>query len=215
MRLEGLGRTKPGSMSSNAAQRLDGLTMGHGQFTALAVAPFPIDVQKWINGLFDRSGADLNKEELLRGYATAAGEYNGIVMSLASAEDEFELPELLDEIEYARSWSRGFVNVMMEAPEEWERLLKGTLARNSTNPMRILDLGPEDEAAKQEMAKTLSISVDEFELALVGSLRTAILKLYKVAKALRGPTQPIATAPSRNDPCICNSGKKYKKCCGA
>ena len=21
--------------------------------------------------------------------------------------------------------------------------------------------------------------------------------------------------PSRNDPCLCNSGKKYKKCCGA
>ncbi|MBU3018747.1 SEC-C domain-containing protein [Paraglaciecola agarilytica] len=27
-------------------------------------------------------------------------------------------------------------------------------------------------------------------------------------------TQKFAKTPSRNDPCLCGSGKKYKKCCG-
>jgi SWIM/SEC-C metal-binding protein len=34
-------------------------------------------------------------------------------------------------------------------------------------------------------------------------------------RALNPPTPVIAAAtPSRNDPCPCGSGKKYKKCCG-
>ncbi len=30
------------------------------------------------------------------------------------------------------------------------------------------------------------------------------------------PVEPIVTQdkPNRNDPCLCGSGKKYKKCCG-
>ncbi|MEP2602558.1 MAG: SEC-C metal-binding domain-containing protein, partial [Paraglaciecola sp.] len=27
-------------------------------------------------------------------------------------------------------------------------------------------------------------------------------------------TVTVEKAPARNDPCICGSGKKYKKCCG-
>jgi uncharacterized protein YecA (UPF0149 family) len=27
--------------------------------------------------------------------------------------------------------------------------------------------------------------------------------------------QEVEETPGRNDPCICGSGKKYKKCCGA
>jgi SWIM/SEC-C metal-binding protein len=35
-------------------------------------------------------------------------------------------------------------------------------------------------------------------------------------RALNPPTPVTATlTPSRNDPCPCGSGKKYKKCCGA
>ena len=29
------------------------------------------------------------------------------------------------------------------------------------------------------------------------------------------PIHTQKTAPGRNDPCPCGSGKKYKKCCGA
>jgi uncharacterized protein YecA (UPF0149 family) len=29
------------------------------------------------------------------------------------------------------------------------------------------------------------------------------------------PPIHVDAAPSRNDPCPCGSGKKYKKCCGA
>ncbi|MEP0201628.1 MAG: PBPRA1643 family SWIM/SEC-C metal-binding motif protein [Halioglobus sp.] len=30
----------------------------------------------------------------------------------------------------------------------------------------------------------------------------------------KGETAAVANTPSRNDPCSCGSGKKYKKCCG-
>ena len=35
------------------------------------------------------------------------------------------------------------------------------------------------------------------------------------APELAEPVAPAATAPGRNDPCSCGSGKKFKKCCGA
>lgn len=30
----------------------------------------------------------------------------------------------------------------------------------------------------------------------------------------KGATVNVAKTPARSEPCICGSGKKYKKCCG-
>jgi len=39
--------------------------------------------------------------------------------------------------------------------------------------------------------------------------------LSDLEKKLNPPTPNMVTKIGRNDPCICGSGKKFKKCCGA
>jgi SWIM/SEC-C metal-binding protein len=70
------------------------------------------------------------------------------------------------------------------------------------------------EARKQEVEALVSeaklyaaISIDSNEGAVesIGEL-TALLNTQGTVK--------IDKLPARNEPCICGSGKKYKKCCG-
>ncbi|AOY86846.1 zinc chelation protein SecC [Marinobacter salinus] len=70
------------------------------------------------------------------------------------------------------------------------------------------------EARKQEVEAQVAeaklyaeITVDTRETAVesIGALTVLLNK---------GPTVEQAKAPSRNDPCSCGSGLKFKKCCG-
>ncbi len=70
------------------------------------------------------------------------------------------------------------------------------------------------EARKQEIEAQVAearlyanISVDTREGAVESITElTALLS--------KGPTVTTVKAPSRNDPCSCGSGLKFKKCCG-
>lgn len=70
------------------------------------------------------------------------------------------------------------------------------------------------EARKQELEAQVAearlhanISVDTREGAVESITElTALLS--------KGPTVTTVKAPSRNDPCSCGSGLKFKKCCG-
>ena len=70
------------------------------------------------------------------------------------------------------------------------------------------------EARKQEIESQLAevelfanITVDTGEEA-VESIDELTLELNKASEV------KIEKTPSRNEPCSCGSGKKYKKCCG-
>ncbi|MCL6416211.1 SEC-C domain-containing protein [Aestuariirhabdus sp. Z084] len=77
-----------------------------------------------------------------------------------------------------------------------------------------LNLVVTSEARQQEVEAQLAeaglfadIRLDSSEGAVesIGEL-TALLH--------KGETVKLEKTPSRNDPCSCGSGKKYKKCCG-
>lgn len=53
-------------------------------------------------------------------------------------------------------------------------------------------------------------TLPQWEQILTDSQRSDILKQYKKSKTVIKDKEP-----GRNDPCLCGSGKKYKKCCGA
>jgi SWIM/SEC-C metal-binding protein len=57
---------------------------------------------------------------------------------------------------------------------------------------------------ENSLAANIEIKADEQE---------NILQLETLLS--RPKPQTFAQTPSRNDPCSCNSGKKFKKCCGA
>ena len=53
-------------------------------------------------------------------------------------------------------------------------------------------------------------SIEEWDSVFTEEKRAEIEKAYKKSRTVRKEA-----TPSRNDPCPCGSGKKYKKCCGA
>lgn len=71
-----------------------------------------------------------------------------------------------------------------------------------------------NEARKKEVAALVAqaelhaqISIDDSEGAV-----ESILELDALLN--KSATVAVDRLPGRNDPCICGSGKKYKKCCG-
>ncbi|MCK5894529.1 MAG: SEC-C domain-containing protein [Endozoicomonadaceae bacterium] len=79
-----------------------------------------------------------------------------------------------------------------------------------TSPARISVQTEEREKELLTLAKAHSVVVDivvaEDEPEDTCQLDALINK---------ATTQVNEKIPSRNDPCLCSSGKKYKKCCGA
>jgi uncharacterized protein len=215
MQLPGLGAVDSRRDITDAAAARDALLWVRGQLTALAVAPYKIDPRQWIAAYFSQKSLGTTKEERQGLYTFTAKLFNDIVASLSAAKDEFELPGEPYDVEQARKWANGFVDFMMEAPDQWNRLKENESLAVSLVPIRLLDFGPDEAAVKAEMASTLSLTVDELDLAATAGLRRMIPRLYRAAKTLRGPTPSLPATPGRNDPCPCGSGKKHKKCCGA
>lgn len=91
-------------------------------------------------------------------------------------------------------------------------LAKTKVARLGTKkaPAQII---VSSEARKQEISEILlenkwvgEISVDEKEEENIQDLETLQNKVVQAVSSKKA---------NRNDPCPCESGKKYKKCCGA
>lgn len=124
-------------------------------------------------------------------------------------------------------WCRGFVigHSWMEnswtarLPQEWEGDLGSiTLTLSFFSSRAIAE-------AFLEEAGTPDTSLEEMALSIRDVFPRAIVEysemgdgLYKeqLRKRLAEKRDSAAPAPpSRNDPCTCGSGRKYKKCCGA
>lgn len=109
--------------------------------------------------------------------------------------------------------SKLFFKGRIDAREDHRRFGYNTKRQNKPGTLSSpLSLIVTSQARKEEVEVILQqhglhaafeINVDEDE------------NLTELNAVLNKPkTQTFATTPSRNDPCSCASGKKYKKCCG-
>ncbi|MGK0500439.1 MAG: SWIM/SEC-C metal-binding protein [Oceanicoccus sp.] len=63
--------------------------------------------------------------------------------------------------------------------------------------------------------EVLLLEHELFGSIIVNSEEDAEENIFDLTGLLNKPaTVSVETTPSRNDPCSCGSGKKYKKCCG-
>ncbi|GAA4648942.1 SEC-C metal-binding domain-containing protein [Kistimonas scapharcae] len=79
-----------------------------------------------------------------------------------------------------------------------------------TSPAKVSVQTEEREEELLALAKTHNIVVDIVVSDEEPEDTSQLDALLNTAK-----TQVNEKLPSRNDPCLCDSGKKYKKCCGA
>jgi SEC-C motif-containing protein len=77
--------------------------------------------------------------------------------------------------------------------------------------------GPDDTEGKVEFIATFTDDGIRKEHHELSSFRKESGIWYLVDGKVLPPKQVVRTAPKtgRNDPCLCGSGKKHKKCCGS
>ena len=68
----------------------------------------------------------------------------------------------------------------------------------------------------QQRADDIQTIVDQHELVATITIDNDVPEnILELDAVLNKPkTQRFEKTPDRNDPCLCGSGKKYKKCCG-
>ena len=77
-----------------------------------------------------------------------------------------------------------------------------------------LSLVVSSEARKQEV-ETLVANAQLYADVSINSSEGAVESIAELTALLnKKGTVKIDKLPSRNEPCVCGSGKKYKKCCG-
>ena len=86
--------------------------------------------------------------------------------------------------------------------------------RKSGSKKYPLNLVVTSEARKQEVETLVADAQLYAEVKIDGS--DGALESIKELTAVLGrkKTVSIEKVPTRNEPCVCGSGKKYKKCCG-
>lgn len=109
-------------------------------------------------------------------------------------------------------WVDGFAEAMSLRPDALEALTK---VREASAPWSCLKTLIEVARDESDLD---SVEINALQDRAVTHLVDAVQRLYAASTvaASRSPTVAVATTaakPGRNDPCLCGSGKKRKRCC--
>jgi uncharacterized protein len=202
-----------------------GVSMLHGFLTAMAAGPVFVPPSEWLVDVWGEEGpifdSDLEAKRIL---GLAFQLYNSTNQILAEAPREFEAVFTEQETGDGKTrlsavdWCIGFTRGMAIRTREWEPLVFDEEHVNLLSP--ILAFTSADAMA--ELLETPGIKVTRD--GLMDMIPLAVVAIYDYWKPQRqSPPGPILLEDSlvhrelklsRNAPCPCGSGRKYKKCCG-
>lgn len=197
--------TLPDSVTDESPLFIEGLTLAANMTTK------PLAPETWLGEVFGDNAAVVRSDienQINQQYSyLKCGEYS--LLNLLNEESQFE--QLAD-------FSQGFMTLWPTVEEQWQdvqigdgtvRMLQALL----TTFMLAID---EEETQAQMRASglenppALGDFVDQLDL-MIGEVAQAADELMSGAKAQSvNPYKDIG----RNDPCPCESGKKFKQCCG-
>lgn len=140
----------------------------------------------------------------------------GALLSLPESEREgFTAPELPA---FGQVWALGFMYALECWDADWQPPRDRQLAQRQDLALGCLVALAEDDPGEPSIAPfgegPPSVSEDR-----VNDLAAALWAVYDLRAIARELGPRIATVhalptPGRNEPCLCGSGLKYKKCCG-
>jgi uncharacterized protein len=149
---------------------------------------------------------------------------NAIVWNLHQEPEHFEPVFDLqvyvdDEREYVdgEMWAHGYMTGINMQPDSWKALFDSKHGLEVLRPIYLLG-APEVTEAEEELVKTPA-QREEFSKQIPASVGW-IYKFWapqrRAADSANGKiSENEIPKISRNAPCSCGSGRKYKKCCGA
>lgn len=186
-----------------------------GLLTAVVSGPVMIPPSQWVPQVWgDFQPAWRDEQELQMVMSLMMRHMNSIAVLLMEYPDDFE-PIFEESVVNGKTytivdeWCEGYILGVMLAAEQWEL---------ETMEMRIL-LAP----IKAFQGEQAFVTDEKFSKEEIGNLRLAISpnarEIHAFWLARRAQEAPTATfrrdepKVGRNDPCLCGSGKKFKKCC--
>jgi len=195
------------------------LVFSDGLFTAAAIGPERTYPHEWMRILFgsDHVFADINQAQAALSVVTMA--HNRILDEVRRDGPDY-VPRFLDEAEdgeaiaLAGQWANGFIAGVQLRGKAWEPLFDMKEARPVLVPI-LLFLTLEDEEGPLLAGSAEELAEMRGEaLALLGPAIYAVDRYWKAhgRRSRSAPVDPLRKI-GRNTPCLCGSGKKYKKCC--
>lgn len=187
-----------------------------GFFTAIVSGPTMIPPSKWLPrvwGDFEPEWKDQTEFELV--FSLLVRYMNGIVIHFESQPENFEPLFLEREIEgkiysIVDEWCVGYMKGVELAVEQWQ--LDQSTMRELLTPMMLF--GTED--GWEKLLNLTEEETEKFRCAITPNVRK-IQVYWRTRREQDNPVHfPVRRSEpriSRNDPCPCGSGKKYKKCC--
>ncbi len=211
--------------TSNEVMLLDCLD---GFLTAIASGPLRLNQSDWLPrvwGLTDRDAPTFEskaQEEKIIGLINR--HLNAIVWNLQQEDEPFEpvfdlQVYLDDEREYVdgEMWAHGYMTAINLNKDSWKALFESKHGAEILRPIYLL--GAEDVTEEEEKLVETPAQREELSKAIPASIAW-IFKYWapqRRAEEIRISGKPPVSENlkiSRNAPCICGSGRKYKKCCG-
>ena len=142
----------------------------------------------------------------------------GAVAALTETERAAVADEALPA--FGQVWALGFMYAVEAWPEEWAAPRDKEAVKWLNEALDAIVALTEDDTE----APTISVFDEDGPPSLsvkrLNAFADAVWAVYDLRELWRnfGPrVEPVhkQATPGRNDPCVCGSGKKYKKCCGA
>ena len=190
--------------------KMAGLAYGDGLMTAIIVGPEAVPQTEWLPLLLSSADAALDGEDarLLTGMVLA--QYGAIIKSLRSRSKPYE-PLFWKDGEgrlITSDWAEGFLDGMRLREEPWEELRKdGAQAFFALLAVLFQDGGVNAQLLED------GLDPKEFFEDALGSVPDWIQTFYAIREERAAGDRRADGKVGRNDPCLCGSGKKYKKCC--
>ncbi len=211
--------------TSNEVMMLDCLD---GFLTALVSGPVMPPQNQWLERVWGPTAADTptfdSPAQAGKIVDLITRHLNAIVWNLQQEPDHFEpvfdmQVYLDDEREYVdgEMWAHGYMTGINMQQVHWKALFESKHGLEMLQPIRLLgsaDISPEEEAListpaqREELSKPIPASV-AWIYKFWAPQRSAADRAN--GKTSGGEIPKI----SRNAPCYCGSGRKFKKCCGA
>lgn len=221
---------------------LGNLEMLDGFLSALAVGPVEVELSTlfpaiWGSGevarrderqtreaqaLIARLAAEI--EQRIRHDPADAGDRDALMPLLglppesedgaASSDADDALDGIPTDFPFAAAWAAGFLRGAAQFEDAWTTWMDDHPAIDNDlgviTRLAIVDAAQLDAA---EMSAEAMLTLDE-RFDLTYDLPDMLYDMYLQRLHDRRPAPARrADVPGRNDPCVCGSGKKYKKCC--
>lgn len=192
-----------------------------GYVTGILACPDLVPPSEWLPHVWGETGEadfpDLTTAE--ETISAVMAHYNSVASEMTKSpwiEPIYEVDPNSDETLW-EPWVDGFTRALRLGPEAWQTVLEQADDEARSSLIFLFALQDINEG----ISKFTDEEIDEIDLQapdLIPNCVAAILlasrpELAKGAgNVSHGPI--LSKRPSRNDPCPCGSGRKYKQCCG-